>query len=150
MNMIKIINLINEIISETKILYFAYGSNMDVERMKKRCPDAKKLSDGTLHGWDAFFDEDGVASIKKSTKNDYVNGVVWEIKKSDIKILDKKEGVKVGDYKESHVNVKTPDGIKKCLVYIALDKKPGKPKKEYVKLVKKGEKENKIKNTFTK
>ena len=63
MNMIKIINLINEIISETKILYFAYGSNMDVERMKKRCPDAKKLSDGTLHGWDAFFDEDGVASV---------------------------------------------------------------------------------------
>lgn len=148
--MIKIINLINEIISEPKIFYFAYGSNMDVERIKKRCPDAKKISNGTLHNWKAFFDENGVASIKKTKEKTHVNGVVWEIKKSDIKILDKKEGVKKHEYKEDHVNIETPNGTKKCLVYIALTKKEGKPKKYYKKLIKTGEKENKIKDTFTK
>ena len=31
------------------IYYFAYGSNMDMEQMRRRCPDAKCIDTAVLH-----------------------------------------------------------------------------------------------------
>ena len=32
-------------------LYFAYGSNLNIAQMRKRCPGAKPFSPAVLHGW---------------------------------------------------------------------------------------------------
>ena len=47
-------------------LYFAYGSNLNIAQMRKRCPGAKPFSPAVLHGWKlverlyADIEEDGV------------------------------------------------------------------------------------------
>lgn len=44
------------------IYYFAYGSNMDMdmEQMRWRCPDAKRIDTAVLHGWKFALDEVGM------------------------------------------------------------------------------------------
>ena len=34
-----------------KYLYFAYGSNLNVEQMKRRCPNATEISSAVLDGY---------------------------------------------------------------------------------------------------
>lgn len=34
--------------------YFAYGSNLNVEQMKGRCPDSIGISPAVLNGWKLF------------------------------------------------------------------------------------------------
>lgn len=36
-------------------IYIAYGSNMDMEQMKFRCPDAQLLGTGILENWRLMF-----------------------------------------------------------------------------------------------
>ena len=37
------------------IKYFAYGSNLDLPQMKRRCPSSKLISKGTLPGYRLTF-----------------------------------------------------------------------------------------------
>ena len=37
------------------LYYAAYGSNMNLEEMKKRCPDAKHEGTGTIEGYELLF-----------------------------------------------------------------------------------------------
>ena len=38
-----------------KRYYIAYGSNLNVEQMKHRCPDARVVGTATLEGWTLLF-----------------------------------------------------------------------------------------------
>ena len=61
-------------------LYFAYGANMDVEKMTTRCPGAKFVGCAVLRGYRLAFTlesefwiwKGGVGDIVKDTK-----GEVW-------------------------------------------------------------------------
>jgi len=141
---IKLLDILKES-AEPNIFYFAYGSNMEHERIKHRCPDAKKYSNGILHGWQRGVNREGVDTIIRDGKHSHVKGVVWKISKSDIDTLDKREGVDIGDYTEHYMSIETPHGTKKCLTYVAIDRKRGKPRPEYKQIVNKGKKENNIK-----
>ncbi len=33
------------------MLYFAYGSNLNIKQMKQRCPDSIGISPAVLNGW---------------------------------------------------------------------------------------------------
>jgi len=142
--MIKLLDILKES-TEPTIFYFAYGSNMEHKRMKHRCPDAVKYSDGVLFGWKRIVNEEGVDTIiRGESSNDNVEGVVWLISKSDVDSLDKREGVHVGDYTKHRLEVDTPGEDRMCLVYIVNNQKPGNIKSKYKKIVNRGEKENKI------
>ena len=39
------------------VYYFAYGSNMDEERLKERCPDSKSVGSGVLKGYKLVFNK---------------------------------------------------------------------------------------------
>lgn len=79
------------------MLYFAYGSNLNVERLLERCPTAQIISRGKLDGYKLVFKENNndkiVASIEKGAKNKNINGVVFHIDERDVKKLDTVEGV---------------------------------------------------------
>ena len=49
------------------MLYFAYGSNLDVQQMALRCPRARKLGRARLDGYELKFD--GPATIASSRTN---------------------------------------------------------------------------------
>ena len=69
--------------------YIAYGSNLSVEQMKKRTPDAVIVGTGILQGWRLLFRQ--FATIQQNEKfNTPV--LVWKISAQDEKNLDKYEG----------------------------------------------------------
>ena len=70
-------------------LYIAYGSNMNLEQMARRCPTAVVVGHAMLENWKLVFN--GVASVERS-KGDRVPVVVWDIKPDDEAALDLYEG----------------------------------------------------------
>lgn len=79
------------------MLYFAYGSNMHPDQMRKRCPGcsffaAARLRDHRLvfsRPW-AAWDGGGVADIQPAPGS-IVEGVIWEITETHRDALDKYE-----------------------------------------------------------
>ena len=91
-----------------KRIYIAYGSNMNLEQMHRRCPSAVKLGTGVI-GWELKFFRGGYADIIPSdTKKTPV--VVWDIKKMDEMSLDQYEGYPKFYRKEENITVKMDDG----------------------------------------
>lgn len=72
-----------------KKLYVAYGSNLHLAQMARRCPDAKAYGSGAIKNYRlAFYN---VASILPSPGTAVPVGV-WEISAQDEKKLDRYEG----------------------------------------------------------
>ena len=69
--------------------YFAYGSNMNHEHMKMRCPKAKYIGKWTLPGHKLVFRS--VADVEQSKDNE-VNGALFEITQECERALDRYEG----------------------------------------------------------
>ena len=94
--------------SKNYIAYVAYGSNLSVEQMALRCPDATIIGTGRIRDYKLVFRFH--ADIEKS-KGSYVPVLVWKISKADEKRLDIYEGVSSGYYHQEKVKVlmdKTP------------------------------------------
>lgn len=88
--------------------YIAYGSNLSVEQMKHRTPDAKIVGTATLQGWRLLFKGCATIEPKEGRK---VPVLVWEISDTDEKNLDRYEGYPIYYYKrELPVTVTPLDG----------------------------------------
>lgn len=78
-----------------KVYYFAYGSNMDINRLFKRCPDAEIVGTGYIIGYKLNFrtnsSKKGVANIEV-LDNNILTGIIYKISMKDLLILDKCEG----------------------------------------------------------
>ena len=69
--------------------YIAYGSNLSVEQMEKRTPDAVIVGTGILRGWRLLFRQ--FATIQENENFD-TPVLVWKISAQDEKNLDRYEG----------------------------------------------------------
>ena len=74
---------------KNKKYYIAYGSNLSVEQMADRCPDAKIAGQAVLAGWELLFR--GCATIAPNPKKN-TPVLVWEISERDEENLDLYEG----------------------------------------------------------
>lgn len=75
-------------------LYFAYGSNMNLEQMAFRCPDASVVGVVRVNDYRLTFcggSHAGVATIMPQPGS-HVDGVLWRISATDEKHLDFYEG----------------------------------------------------------
>lgn len=95
-------------------LYCAYGSNMNIEQMKYRCPNSKIISTGTLEGYELIFNR--YANVIKS-KNESTPVVLWEIAPQDWKKLDQYEGYP-SLYRKEIVAVTANGKTQNSLIYI--------------------------------
>ena len=59
-------------------MYFAYGSNINLEQMAYRCPDASVMGPVTLEGWELLFRRGGFATIAPK-EGEKVTGLLWSI-----------------------------------------------------------------------
>lgn len=69
-----------------KMYYLAYGSNLNVEQMKKRCPDAVVVGIAVLDGYRLMFKGSKTGSyltIEKAKGHQVPLGV-WEVSKRDL------------------------------------------------------------------
>lgn len=80
-------------------LYFAYGSNMDREAMRLRCPKSCPLGRARLVRHRFFIMSSGHGSVKRDTHMD-VHGVLYDLALADIPALDRYEELGRGLYQK--------------------------------------------------
>ena len=101
------------------MLYFAYGSNLNINQMSRRCPAAEPLTGFELPGWRLVFR--GVADIVED-EGAVVQGGVWRITAECKRALDRYEGYRPNDagmYSKVYVEVAgLPDGEETVMFYV--------------------------------
>ncbi len=89
-------------------LYFAYGSNINLDQMAQRCPEAEVVGPVTLPDHELLFRYSGVATIRPK-KDSVVHGLLWNISPRDERSLDYYEGFPTL-YDKQQVEVQDMDG----------------------------------------
>lgn len=72
-------------------LYFAYGSNINLEQMACRCPDACVVGPVFLEDYELLFRRGGFATIAPKAGG-RVHGLLWSLTRSCERSLDRYEG----------------------------------------------------------
>ena len=117
-----------------KWLYFAYGSNLDLEGMASRCPDSEPVGRAILDGWTLTFR--GVADIERRAGLQ-THGALWRISDRDLERLDAYEGYP-SLYRRELVPVRTAEGELVALTYVMNDDYLGLPSLPYYGTIKRG------------
>ena len=115
--------------SNKTFLYFAYGSNMSVPRLRARAPSALPVGQARVGKYRLVLDKwsrDGSAKADcERTQNptDKVIGGLYRVDASERLALDKAEGAGQG-YEPVDMLVVVADGSVNVLTYLATDKSP--------------------------
>ncbi len=128
-------------------MYAAYGSNMNVDQMSKRCPNARIIGVGVLQNYRLTFRgfSRGVANVE-SKPGRTVPIVLWEITPACEKALDLYEGFP-RLYVKREVYVVTDEGIVKAMVYVMAkqyEASPANPSRYYLEIILQGYLDHKI------
>ena len=117
-------------------LYFAYGSNINLDQMAHRCPKAKVVGPVTLEGYELTFrgrtDGNGVANIEPK-EGSVVHGLLWRITPECEMSLDRYEGTP-RLYVQQDVTVRDSKGKKRTVmayVMTNLFREPAMPSEFY-------------------
>ncbi len=116
------------------MLYFAYGSNLNLFQMKRRCKDSVFLKKYELKGYRLNFRSKYRAADIEKSKNSLVPGALFEISKSDEKKLDIYE-----DYPILYKKLYFTYYNKTVMTYIMVNKTEFRyPTERYLNVVKRG------------
>ena len=122
------------------MLYFAYGSNLNLFQMKRRCKDSVFLKKYELKGYRLNFRSKYRAADIEKGKNSQVPGALFEISKSDEKKLDVYE-----DYPILYKKLYFTYYNKTVMSYIMVNKTEFRyPTERYLNVVKRGYKDCKL------
>ena len=120
--------------------YIAYGSNLNINQMKRRCPTARVIGTGFIEDYELLFKGSktgGYLTIEKA-EGKSLPVAIWKVTEIDEQALDRYEGYPTFYYKaDVEIDIK---GIKtgkeyrkKAFVYIMHeDRDVGMPSKYYV------------------
>lgn len=117
-----------------KRYYIAYGSNLSLEQMARRCPAAKMVGTSILKDWRLLFN--GPASIEPK-KGYEVPILVWEIQPEDEKSLDRYEGYP-SFYRKEMLEIEIKGEKEQAMVYIMNRKGESKPATFYYQVLEEG------------
>lgn len=130
-------------------LIFAYGSNMNWQQMRERCPSVEfvcnaKLKDHSLAFTRKSTNRDcGVSDVVSADGKD-VWGVVYQVSDADMPNLDRKEGINSNSYVRRVGTVYQNDDEAKPMtvdIYFAVrQENPPLPNQEYKNLIVSGAK----------
>ena len=119
------------------MLYFAYGSNLNLFQMKRRCKDSFFLKKYELKGYKLNFRSKYRAADIEKSKNSLVPGALFEISKSDEKKLEVYE-----DYPILYKKLYFTYYNKTVMTYIMVNKTEFRyPTERYLNVVKQGYKD---------
>ena len=97
-----------------KRYYLAYGSNLNLSQMRRRCPNAKKVGSFLLKGYELEFRY--YLTIKESPNGEVPLGI-FEIDETDERSLDRYEGYPT-HYRKEYLEVELNGKPIKALVYV--------------------------------
>ena len=119
------------------MLYFAYGSNLNLFQMKRTCKDSIFLNKINLKDFRLTFRSKYRAADIEPKKNSIVPGGLFDISKSDEKKLDVYE-----DYPSLYRKFYFTYYGKKVMTYTMVNKTPFRfPTERYLNVVKRGYKD---------
>ena len=106
--------------------YLAYGSNLDMERMGKRCPYAVVVGTTEIMGYRLLFKKSktGCYATIEQDANESVPAVVWKLSEYDELLLDRYEGCPRYYYKKQfqlpvwNLNGNRMKKAKPCIAYV--------------------------------
>ena len=128
------------------MLYFAYGSNLNLFQMKRRCKDSVFLKKYELKDYRLNFRSKYRAADIEKSKNSLVPGALFEISKSDEKKLDVYE-----DYPILYKKLYFTYYNKTVMTYIMVNKTEFRyPTERYLNVVKRGYKDCKLDTKYLK
>lgn len=123
-----------------KKIYLAYGSNLNINQMMQRCPDARIYGSSEIENYKLEFcgsETNAYATIKKC-ENNTVSVGLWEISKQDEKNLDIYEGYPKF-YKKEIIKVNINNIEIDALCYIMDNKfKKGISSENYENIIREG------------
>jgi hypothetical protein len=120
--------------------YLAYGSNLNLEQMAKRCPTAKVVGSCNLEGYQLLFKgpHDGAVATIEAKENSQVPVLIWEIKPDDELALDYYEGWPVL-YRKETIKVTVGKRLVPAMVYLMNGNRPlGLPSCYYYSIIQEG------------
>ena len=124
-------------------IYIAYGSNMNREQMAARCPEARLLGTGTLHGYRLLFrgPHDGAVATVERYSPGKVPVVLWSITAADEEALDHYEGWP-WLYRKQLLAVEYDGSLQNGMAYVMNPGRPlGQPSPYYYAIIRDGYKE---------
>ena len=112
-------------------LYFAYGANMSVSGMARRCPRSKPLGPARLARHQLAVMREGWLTVARDPRSS-VHGVVWELALGDVAALDRYEGLARGLYAKLTQPVLAVQGPRRAIVYVGANAGPGAARTDYI------------------
>ncbi len=118
-------------------LYAAYGSNLDAEQMRQRCPHSPSRGPGWLEDWRLTFGgEDlgweGALATVVEEPGSRVFVMVYDVSSQDEAALDRWESYETGLYNKIRVRVQTLDGEALTWLYVLDGYEGGLPSARYL------------------
>ena len=121
-------------------LYIAYGSNLNLSQMKKRCPTARVIGRTEIEDYELVFKgskSSAVATIEPC-EGSIVPVLIWDIKDEDEKALDRYEGYP-NLYGKKEMKITLDDNPIPAMVYIMTSGyQYGNPSEFYLETIEKG------------
>jgi hypothetical protein len=121
-------------------LYIAYGSNLNIRRMKKRCPTAKVVGAAELKGYELLFrggTHSSVATVEPAGGK-CVPVLLWDIRPADEAALDWYEGVP-HFYRKETLAVERDGRTLTAMAYVMTDgHMAGLPSQGYLDIIAEG------------
>ena len=105
------------------VIYFAYGSNLCLPRLRARVPGVRALGPALLRGHELRWhkrgtDGSGKCSIVKVGGDAIVHGALFAIPETEEAALDRAEG---SGYKDISVSVESTQGDVTAKTYVAVE-----------------------------
>jgi gamma-glutamylcyclotransferase (GGCT)/AIG2-like uncharacterized protein YtfP len=116
------------------MLHFAYGTNMSVASMGRRCPDAQLEGRACLPGYRFIIMRSGYASVVPAL-GCRVHGLLWRVTPRDVAALNAYENLDGGLYRAVTMAVVSHRRHCAALVYIGRDRVCGRPRPGYLDIV---------------
>jgi gamma-glutamylcyclotransferase (GGCT)/AIG2-like uncharacterized protein YtfP len=112
-------------------LYFAYGSNMNVDAMARRCPRSKALGLARLERHRLAVMREGWLTAVRDPRC-AVHGVLWDLALSHVAALDRYEGLPQGLYVKRALAVVAEHAPRQAIVYFGSNAGPGAARPAYI------------------
>jgi hypothetical protein len=112
-------------------LYFAFGANMDVAGMSRRCPTAQALGAARLDNHRFAIVHPGFATVI-AARGAAVHGVLWRLGTRDLCVLDAYENIASGLYGRVAKPVRLGARTLRAETYFVRDPRPGRAMPGYL------------------
>ncbi|KUO57867.1 MAG: gamma-glutamylcyclotransferase [Gracilibacter sp. BRH_c7a] len=124
----------------SKTLYIAYGSNLNLPQMAFRCPTAKVVGTSEIKDYELLFrgGRNSAVATVESLKGSNVPVLLWKLKERDLQALDRYEGYP-SFYRKEILDVEMRGKTVPAMVYIMNDGHPfGSPSDYYLNTIMEG------------